>query len=84
MRIIKIAVVITANLPLIGQSKEGDVLRFKAVSVEEAHEELRKIHDDFNNIRERLDSGNINANINANYYKITVDGQAFDVSVEKL
>ena len=80
----KIAVVITANLPLIGQSKEGDVLRFKAVSVEEAHEELRKIHDDFNNIRERLDSGNINANINANYYKITVDGQAFDVSVEKL
>ena len=78
----KIAVVITADLPLIGQSKEGDILRFKAVSVKEAHEALRNTYNEFENLRANLDNVNINSNVNN--YRIKVDGRIFNVSVEKL
>ncbi|MBR0094363.1 MAG: biotin-dependent carboxyltransferase, partial [Synergistaceae bacterium] len=76
----KIAVVITADLPLVGQSKEGDILKFKAVSVKEAHEALREVHKGFDDLRASLDTPR--ANPNASYYRIKVDGRAFNVSVE--
>lgn len=41
----KIATVISADLPLLGQIKPGDDIRFTAVSVERAHQALRDVED---------------------------------------
>ena len=73
----KIACVISADLPLIGQSKEGDVLRFKAVSISEAHEALRQREEYFRGLEAMFLAGVHN-------YRITVDGHAYNVSVEAL
>ena len=78
----KIATVITVDLPLIGQSKEGDVLRFKAIDVKEAHKILRGINDKFRTINEKLDSSISNSN--AKYYRVKVDGKFYDVSIEEV
>jgi biotin-dependent carboxylase-like uncharacterized protein len=44
---VKIATVITADLPLIAQARPGDTLRFVAVDVEEAREALREQEEAF-------------------------------------
>ena len=72
----KIACVITADLPLIGQSKEGDILRFKAVTIKEAHEELRRLEDYFGELEEKFSF--------TKNYRIKVNGQVFNVSIEKI
>ncbi len=41
----KIATVISAGLPLLGQIKPGDSIQFQAVPLEEAHFELKKMED---------------------------------------
>ncbi len=41
----KIATVISVDLPVIGQCCPGDIIRFKAVSLEEAHRLLKEQHD---------------------------------------
>ena len=74
----KIASVITADLPVVGQCREGDILLFKSVSLKEAHESLREIHDNFTALQKRLnDSGMQN-------YRVKVDGRIYHVSIEKL
>lgn len=74
----KIASVITADLPVIGQSREGDVFRFKAVSIKEAYESLREIYKGFNALQERLNNSNLQN------YRVKVDGKIYHVSIERL
>lgn len=74
----KIAAVISADLPVIGQSRAGDILRFKAISVREAHEILREVNNNLMAIQERLDSARVTS------YRVKVDGKIYHVSVEHL
>ncbi len=50
----KIATVITVDLPIIGQCKSGDVLRFKAVSVEKAQDLYAAYHQEMNILQQRM------------------------------
>ena len=74
----KIASVITADLPLIGQSREGDILRFKSVSLKEAHDALREIHNSFMKLKESMNGSSIQN------YRVKVDGKIYHVSIEKI
>jgi len=47
----KIATVISADLPFLGQIKPGDSVRFKAVSMEEAHQALLEMEERIRNIK---------------------------------
>ena len=46
----KIATIISADLPLLGQIKPGDTLRFTAVSLEEAHQALIGVEENVRRI----------------------------------
>jgi antagonist of KipI len=50
----KIATVITADLPLLGQVKPGDTVTFKQVSLDDAYEALRKAEDLIDSFKEGL------------------------------
>ncbi len=50
----KIATVITADLPLIGQCKAGDRVRFKEVTVEQAQDLLKEEADRLESLRKRV------------------------------
>jgi len=49
----KIATVITADLPLLGQIKPGDTVTFEEVSLDEAHEALREMEEKIKGLRSR-------------------------------
>ncbi|HAE23071.1 MAG TPA: urea amidolyase [Spirochaetaceae bacterium] len=77
----RIAQVIKADLPLLGQARPGQLVRFNKVSVEEAITALRQ--------REALLRSSSGAPAprqegNAKQYRVTVDGKAFEISVEEL
>lgn len=50
----KIATVIAADLPLLGQIKPGDAVRFRAVSLEEAHQALAGVEEKIRKFQESL------------------------------
>jgi len=50
----KIATVISADLPLLGQIKPGDTVRFTAVSLEKSHQALRESEELIQRIEQRL------------------------------
>jgi allophanate hydrolase subunit 2 len=50
----KIATVISADLPLMGQIKPGDSVQFQAVSLPEAHLALKKMEDRINDFRRTI------------------------------
>ena len=50
----KIATVISADLPLLGQIKPGDGIQFEVVSLEEAHRALQKMEEWINNIKRKI------------------------------
>ena len=72
----KIATVISADLPVVGQCKAGDVVRFRAVSVEEAHKILRETDRVLRGLEERI---NRPAARRESYYRVTVNGAVFDI-----
>lgn len=50
----KIATVISADLPLMGQIKPGDRVQFQTVSLEEAHLALKKMEDRINDFKRNI------------------------------
>ncbi len=50
----KIATVISADLPLLGQIKPGDTVRFKTVSLQDSHQALRDAEDLIDRIEQSL------------------------------
>jgi biotin-dependent carboxylase-like uncharacterized protein len=50
----KIATVITADLPLLGQIKPGDGIEFEGVSLDEAHRALQDMEDRIDNIKRNI------------------------------
>lgn len=75
----KIATVITADLPLIGQCIPGDTICFQAVSIEEAHRLLwqqRSHTDDLNRY--------LNAPPGTHTYYISMNGKTYEVVAETI
>jgi biotin-dependent carboxylase-like uncharacterized protein len=91
----KIATVITADLPLIGQCRAGDRIRFEKVAVEEAQEllvqEVQRLEDLMKQVR---DPSHLPAAAEAErpvpeyeYTKdiiLTIRGKAYDVRIQKI
>jgi biotin-dependent carboxylase-like uncharacterized protein len=50
----KIATVISADLPLLGQVKPGDGIRFEVISLEEAHLALQKMEERIRDIKRKI------------------------------
>lgn len=73
----KIATVISVDLPIIGQCCPGDIIRFQAVSIEEAHRLLRQQ-------RSRLDDLNryLNSPPGIHTYQVSMNGKTYEVVAE--
>lgn len=78
----KIATVISADLPLVGQCKTGDIIRFQAVSVEEAHRAWREANRELEELKDRLAQPQP-AQPAGTAYKVTVNGRTYEVQVVK-
>jgi allophanate hydrolase subunit 2 len=50
----KIATVIAADLPFLGQIKPGDAIRFRAVTLDEAHQALAGVEEKIHKFTESL------------------------------
>lgn len=73
----KPATVISADLGKVAQRMPGDEIRFRKVTLAEAHEALREQESGVERVKECL-----GAAVSSRRYTITVDGEAFDVDVE--
>ncbi|MDK9710619.1 biotin-dependent carboxyltransferase family protein [Acidaminobacter sp.] len=90
----KIAGVISVDLPLLAQSKPGDQIRFKRVSLEEAHELLKAREDFYSEISEMaaaqpidavVSLSSMNAEIiSTRLFRLNVAGAVYDVKVEEV
>ena len=78
----KIATVITVDLPIVGQCKAGDTIRFQAVTVPEAHRLLREQDKELRALQARLDSPSCPAS--PSFYRITVNGKVYELSVQRV
>lgn len=76
----KIATVIAADLPLVGQRKTGDVIRFQAVTVKEAHALWRAFHQELAGLKVRLEQPQP-VQPTGTTYKVTVNGRSYQVQV---
>lgn len=83
----KIATVISTDLPLVGQRKTGDVIRFQAVSVEEAHRAWRETNRELEELKANLDRPRpVQPQLvqpAGTTYKVTVNGRSYQVQVVK-
>lgn len=78
----KIATVISADLPLVGQRKTGDVICFQAVSVEQAHRAWRDANRELEELKVRLAQPQP-ARSAGTSYRVTVNGRSYLVQVVK-
>jgi allophanate hydrolase subunit 2 len=72
----KIATVISIDLSKLAQLKPGDRIKFRAVSVEEAHQLLKEKEEVLNKIKETL--------VPSRYFDVTVNGRVFNVNIDIL
>jgi allophanate hydrolase subunit 2 len=72
----KIATVISIDLSKLAQLKPGDRIKFSAISVEEAHQLLKKKEEVLNKIKETL--------VPSRYFDVTVNGRVFNVNIDIL
>lgn len=75
----KIATVISVDLPLIGQCIPGDILRFQAVSIEEAHRLLREQAARMEDLKRSLDSPP-----GKHTYHVSMNGKTYEVIAEMI
>lgn len=77
----KIGNVIWADLWKVGQSKPGDRLRFKKVTVQEAHDLLMAFEARIQAIRENYRAEEV---ISSRRFKLKIKGKSYEVSVEEV
>lgn len=77
----KIATVISADLPAVGQCKAGDILRFQAVTVAEAHRLLKEQDQQLRDLQIRVERPS--APQAGSMYRVTVNGMVYHVSVTR-
>ncbi|MBU3113810.1 5-oxoprolinase subunit C family protein [Clostridium lacusfryxellense] len=79
----KIATIITPDINIVGQLKPGDSIRFKLITIEEAHRVYRKYMNDFDFIRDILEEFE-SSSINGKRLKVRVNGKEYEVVVEEI
>lgn len=80
----KIANVISTDLSILAQGKPGDFIRFRKISIKEAHILLREREDLYKEIAECLDKQNQYSVKSEKNYIIKLNGIKYDVKVEEL
>ena len=75
----KIATVICADLPVIGQCLPGDILRFQAVTIDEAHDLLRQQRARLEELKRCMDSAP-----GTHTYRISIGGKTYEVIAETI
>ena len=88
----KIATVITADLPVIGQCRPGDTIRFQSVPVSQAHQLWRETWESLNELDRRLNAPPAQPQTAAQpqvkglgpvrHYRITVNGTVYETSIQ--
>ncbi|MCB2307691.1 biotin-dependent carboxyltransferase family protein [Clostridium estertheticum] len=79
----KIATIITPDINIVGQLKPGDSIRFKLISIEEAHVIYRKYMKDFDSIRESMTKVGCDA-ITSEKFKVRVNNKEYEVMVQEI
>jgi len=79
----KIATIITPDINIVGQLKPGDSIRFKLISIEEAHRIYRKYMKDFDSIRESVEKLGLST-ISGKRLKVRVNNKEYEVIVEEI
>lgn len=75
----KIATVISADLPVIGQCCPGDRIRFQAVSIDEAHRLLRQQKARLEDLKRALDTPT-----GQHIYYVSMNGKTYEVVAESI
>ena len=75
----KIATVITVDLPVIGQSKAGDQIRFEKVSVDEAQQLYADWRRELAALQQQMEAPEPAGRT----YRVQVNGQTFTIQVEE-
>lgn len=75
----KIANVISCDLPLIAQARPGDMIRFAAVSVEEAQQLYLESIDELRRLRERFSTP-----VQEKHFAIRIDKKQYDVRIAEI
>ncbi len=78
----KIATVISADLPKIGQCRPGDSIRFQAVSIDEAQQLYRFYLGELDEMARQLKQKRPDSRIH--YYRVNFKGSIYQVSVEEM
>lgn len=74
----KIATVVTVDLPRLAQMGPGSQVRFKSVSIEEAHSLLKEFHNDIDYVQSLI-VGSMSKN-----YILKIKERAYNITVEEL
>lgn len=77
----KIANVITVDLPKVAQKKPGDKIKFKKVSIQEAHSLLKEVEEKLGALKEQCEARKI---IKTRDFNIKINGKAYEVKVEEI
>jgi biotin-dependent carboxylase-like uncharacterized protein len=77
----KIANVITVDLPKVAQTKPGDKIIFKKVSMEEAHRLLREMEDKISSLKKQCESREI---ISTREFYLKINGKPYEVVVDEI
>ena len=77
----KIATVVTPDIPKVAQAKPGDVIRFKTVSMEEAHSIYTKHYEKFEEIKTSLEEPK---GRKGRRFRMIINGKEYHVEVEEV
>ena len=85
----KIATVITADLPVIGQCRAGDTVRFQKITVEQAHELWRQVQQRLDALEQAIQQPEPQSAAQAphmlgpvHHYRIRVNGKVYETSIQ--
>ena len=78
----KIAAVISADLPVIGQARPGDIIRFQAVSVAQAHQAWREQQARLEELEQKLNGPLPEKKSRENHYRISLNGKEYQLSIQ--
>jgi len=78
----KIAAVISADLPVIGQARPGDIIRFQAVSLAQAHQAWREQQARLEELEQKLNGPLPEKKSRENHYRISLNGKEYQLSIQ--
>jgi len=77
----KIANVITVDLSKVAQTKPGDKIIFKKVSIDEAHRLIRELEEQIFSLKKQCESRKI---IKSREFHLKINGKSYEVAVDEI